>query len=44
MQINFYRQDGKMPNRDFLAWQPTGVWNPHHPEKFGRLRLVSEEK
>jgi hypothetical protein len=44
MQINFYRQDGKMPKRDFLAWQPTGVWNPHHPEKFGRLRLVSEEK
>ena len=42
MQINFYRQDGKMPKRDFLAWQPTGVWNPHHPEKFGRLRLVGE--
>jgi hypothetical protein len=42
MQVNFYRQDGKMPRRDFLAWQPTGVWNPHHPEKFGRLRLVGE--
>jgi hypothetical protein len=43
MQINFYRQDGKMPSRDFLAWQPTGLWNPHHPEKFGRLRLVGEQ-
>jgi hypothetical protein len=42
MQINCYRQDGKPPWRDFLAWQPTGVWNPHHPEKFGRLRLAGE--
>jgi hypothetical protein len=40
MRINLYRQDGVPPNRDFLAWQPPGVWNPHHPEKFGILRLV----
>jgi hypothetical protein len=40
MRINLFRQDGKAPNRDFLAWQPPGVWNPHHPEKFGTLLLV----
>ena len=42
MQVNFCRQDGKSPRRDFLAWQPTGVWNPHLPEKFGRLKLAGE--
>lgn len=42
MRINLYRQDGVNPNRDFLAWQVTGVWNPHHPEKFGTLRLVKK--
>jgi hypothetical protein len=41
MRINLYRQDGENPNRDFLAWQPPGIWNPHHPEKFGTLRLVT---
>jgi hypothetical protein len=41
MRINLYRQDGVNPNRDFLAWQPPMVWNPHHPEKFGTLRLVA---
>ena len=40
MRINLYRQDGEAPNRAFLAWQPPMVWNPHHPEKFGTLRLV----
>ena len=40
MRINLFRQDGAPPNRDFLAWQPPMVWNPHHPEKFGNLRLV----
>ena len=40
MRINLFRQDGEPPNRDFLAWQPPMVWNPHHPEKFGILRLV----
>lgn len=42
MRINLFSQDGKAPNRSFLAWQPTGVWNPHHPDKFGTLRLVKE--
>ena len=40
MRINLYRQDGEPPNRDFLAWQPPMVWNPHHPEIFGTLRLM----
>jgi len=40
MRINLYRQDGAPPDRLFLAWQPPGVWNPHHPEKFGTLRLI----
>jgi hypothetical protein len=51
MRINMYRQDvpanpAAIPNtllrggRVFLAWQSPGVWNPHHPEKFGTLRLV----
>ena len=43
MRINLYRQDGAGTNRDFLAWQPPGVWNPHHPEKFGTLRLVTAD-
>ena len=40
MRINLYRQDGAPPDRIFLGWQPPGVWNPHHPEKFGVLKLV----
>jgi hypothetical protein len=40
MRINLFRQDDEPPNRKFLAWQPPGVWNPHHPDKFGILRLV----
>lgn len=40
MRINLFRQDEEPPNRKFLAWQVTGVWNPHHPDKFGILRLV----
>jgi Carbohydrate family 9 binding domain-like len=43
MRINLYRQDGAGTNRDFLAWQPPGIWNPHHPEKFGLLRLVDAD-
>jgi hypothetical protein len=45
LRANFYRQDNlsdpepRRP-RAFLAWQPPGIWNPHHPEKFGTLRLV----
>jgi len=42
MRINLYRQDGEASNRDFLGWQPPGIWNPHHPEKFGTLRLVEK--
>jgi len=41
IRINLFRQDGELPKRDFLAWQPPGVWNPHHPEKFGILRFVN---
>jgi len=40
MRINLYRQDGEPPNRIFMGWQPPMVWNPHHPELFGILRLV----
>jgi hypothetical protein len=45
-RLNIYRQDGAGggPNsanpRTFMAWQPTGVWNPHHPDKFGTLLLT----
>lgn len=40
MRVNVYRLQGPQERRDFLAWRPTGVWMPHHPEKFGILRLV----
>jgi len=43
MRINLYRQDGQNPKRNFLAWQTTGVWNPHKPKKFGQLKLVSSQ-
>jgi len=43
MRINLYRQDGEQPNRDFLGWQPPMVWNPHHPEIFGTLKLVKPD-
>lgn len=39
-RVNFCRQDGAGRERTFLAWQPTGAWTPHRPEKFGRLRLI----
>ena len=42
MRVNVYRLQGPQERRDFLAWRPTGVWNPHHPEKFGILRLVKK--
>lgn len=41
-RVNFYRLH-TVPNetkRHFIAWQPTGVWKPHKPEKFGTLKLV----
>lgn len=40
-RINVYRLHGPGPKRHFLAWQTIGVFNPHHPEKFGRLKLLS---
>ena len=43
LRINLCRQDGVGTNRDFVAWQPLRVWSPHHPDKFGTLRLVTAE-
>ena len=43
MRINLFRQDGRVPDRIFMAWRAPGEWNPHHPEKFGLLRCVSKE-
>jgi hypothetical protein len=43
LRANFCRQDGTGRNRTFLAWQPTGVWSPHRPEKFGKLKLVADQ-
>lgn len=42
-RVNVYRLHGQGPGRQrpFLAWHPTGVYNPHHPEKFGILKLVT---
>lgn len=39
-RVNVYRLQGPADDRDFLAWRPTGYWNPHHPEVFGILRLT----
>lgn len=33
-------QPGGSRRIHFLAWQPTGEWNPHRPLKFGILRFV----
>jgi hypothetical protein len=52
-RVNVYRQDNVVEplpagagqgrgTRDFVAWQAPGVWNPHHPEVFGVMRLVGE--
>jgi len=43
LRVNLFRQDGAAPKRFFLAWKPTGVWNPHHPDKFGILTLVGTD-
>jgi hypothetical protein len=40
MRVNIFRLQGSGNKRDFLAWQPTGLWNPHRPEYFGTLKLV----
>jgi len=44
MRVNVYRLQAVpegQPKVHFLAWQPTGEWNPHRPAKFGLLRLVA---
>jgi hypothetical protein len=40
MRINFYRCQGRPPNRKYIAWQPTHSSSFHVPEAFGSLRLV----
>jgi len=41
MRVNVYRLSGTEDDRDFfMAWQPTGVWNPHRPAKFGTLKMA----
>lgn len=43
MRVNVYRLQSVpegTPKVHFLAWQPTGEWNPHRPKKFGVLRFV----
>jgi hypothetical protein len=46
-RINLYRLQGPHPaapaRRDFIAWLPTGEYNPHRPLKFGRLKLVERQ-
>jgi hypothetical protein len=45
MRINVYRLQS-VPGEEkphFLAWQPTGEWNPHRPKKFGLLKFVPAE-
>jgi alpha-galactosidase len=40
-RVNFYRVEGKVEPRDYMAWQPTMTQQPnfHVPEKFGSLRF-----
>jgi len=46
-RINLYRLQGPYPpapaRRDFVAWLPTGEYQPHRPLKFGRLKLVERQ-
>lgn len=46
-RMNTYRLQGPHPEpparRDFIAWLPTGEYNPHRPLKFGRLKLVERQ-
>jgi hypothetical protein len=43
-RVNVYRLQSVAGEEKihFLAWRPTGEWNPHRPSKFGTLRLTSE--
>lgn len=40
-RVNFYRVEGSIEPRKYLAWQPTMTAEPnfHVPEKFGRMRF-----
>lgn len=40
-RVNVYRLQsaGEGHKIHFLAWQPTGEWNPHRPTKFGTLEM-----
>jgi alpha-galactosidase len=40
-RVNFYRVEGKVEPREYMAWQPTMTPQPnfHVPEKFGSLRF-----
>ena len=33
-------QNGTTPRRGFVAWLPTGEYQPHRPLEFGQLKLV----
>jgi Carbohydrate family 9 binding domain-like len=43
-RVNVYRlQSAGAGNKiHFLAWRPTGEWNPHRPQKFGTLELTGQ--
>ena len=43
-RVNVYRLQtaGEGKKRHFLAFMPTGEWNPHRPATFGTLKLVSQ--
>lgn len=42
-RVNVYRLQSAEPGQriHFLAWRPTGEWNPHRPKTFGILRLAA---
>jgi len=40
LRINFYRIEGKEPNRVYVAWRPTGSGSFHVPTAFGEIELV----
>lgn len=44
-RVNVYRLQsvGEPRKLHFLAWQPTGAFNPHVPKKFGILRLAGKQ-
>lgn len=43
-RVNVYRLQSTRDEKkiQFLAWQPTGEWNPHRPKKFGILKLTGK--